>query len=322
MLSRLPPEVVDQFSPEEMIDMSLYVDDCRCACRVHFSVQDGLLNIHGQPIFDRLLVVGDLTLRGNLDIQRLPKMLAVTGSIDLSGCANLRILPSVMHAGEAVYMTELAIRELPTVMTAGGSIKLEDCPNLAAIPSGTKASSLHAARCAKLKELGSDLSFYVLDLSETMVTEIPTDLSVGNLKLRNCGSLTSIGEGAKVRDAIDVRGCDSLFTLPTSVQPGVAITDGMILMRDWVVVPTMTAVEGNLCLGERGISAFPHRHFKNLQRMQGRVLKVDRERTGLRSGLAVGLLEGDRQGKMPLEFMRRLINETLCEALRLPRVDT
>lgn len=318
MLSRLSPEIVDQFSPEDMIDTSSLVDDCRCACRAHFSVRDGLLNVHGQPIFDRLLVVGDLTLRGNLDLQRLPELLAVTGSIDVSGCANLRVLPSAMHAGEAVYMTELAIRELPTVMTAGGAIKLEDCPNLAEIPAGIRASSLHAARCAKLKKLGTDLSFHILDLSETMVTEIPSDLAVGNLKLRDCGSLMGIGEGATVRDAIDVRGCDGLFTLPTSVQPGIAITDGMILMRDWVIVPTMSAVEGNLCLGERAIGAFPHRHFKNLERMQNRVIKVDRERTGLRSGLAVGLLEGDRQSKMPIEFMRQLINETRSESLRLP----
>ena len=88
-MNRVPANIMDLFSPEDIVDMSVSVDDCRCQCREHITVQDGLLNVHGRPIFDRLLIKGDLLLPGNQEIRRLPDLLAVTGTVKAVGMAGL-----------------------------------------------------------------------------------------------------------------------------------------------------------------------------------------------------------------------------------------
>ena len=66
----------------------------------------------------------------------------------------------------------------------------------------------------------------------------------------------------------------------------------MMLANEWVVVPQMTAEEASMCLGAKGIEAFPHRHFKNLACMQERVTEVEREPRGLGKGRARLMFNG------------------------------
>lgn len=210
----LPSGIIDEFTPEDVLNMDGYVDDCACHCRVHFSVQDGLLNVHGRPIFERLLVRGNLTLSGNEEIRRLPDFLAATGSIFLSGCPKLEVMPSRMYAGDLIRLDETGIRELPTTMVAGRAIHIENCPNIRAVPPGVSTSLLYASGCTKLAEVAEGLEFNTLDLSETLIEELPADLTIkSELKLRDCSKLARIPEGVTVRNAIDVRGCDMLSTL-------------------------------------------------------------------------------------------------------------
>lgn len=97
-----------------------------------------------------------------------------------------------------------------------------------------------------------------------------------------------------------------LFTLPMSLQPVVAFTDGMLLSNDWVVVPNMTAAQASLCLGRKAIEAFPHRHFKNFDRMQDVVLSIDcKSNAGYHRPHAVGALKSDRSRPLDADFMRR-----------------
>lgn len=98
-----------------------------------------------------------------------------------------------------------------------------------------------------------------------------------------------------------------LFTLPRSVQPRVAVTDGMMLANDWVVVPQMTAEEASMCLGVKGIQAFPHRHFKNLARMQDTVTSLDSNGKGVCRGRAVGTLKSSRLQAPQRDHLRQLI---------------
>lgn len=304
----LPPGIIDEFPPEDVLNMDGYVDDCACHCRVHFSVQDGLLNVHGRPVFERLLVRGNLALSGNEEIRRLPDFLAATGSIFLSGCPKLEVMPSRMYAGELIRLEETNIRELPGTLVAGRAIHIDDCPNIRSIPTGVRTCVFQAAGCTKLTEVAGGLEFNTLDLSETPIVELPADLTIKNeLKLRNCARLTRVPEGVAVGGAVDVRGCDMLFTLPRSIQPWVAVTDGMMLANDWVVVPQMTAEEAGICLGTKAIQAFPHRHLKNLARMQDPVVSVDRDEKGLRRGRAVGALASARMQPRQRDHLRKLI---------------
>ncbi len=304
----LPPGIIDEFPLEDVLNMSGYVDDCACHCRVHFSVQDGLLNVHGRPIFERLLVRGNLSLIGNEEIRRLPDFLAVTGSVFLTGCPKLEIMPSRMYAGELIRLEETNIRELPGTLVAGRAIHIDDCPNVRSIPAGVRTCVFQAAGCTKLSEVAAGLEFNTLDLSDTPIEELPSELTIRNeLKLRNCARLSHIPEGVAVHAGIDVRGCDMLFTLPRSIQPRVAVTDGMMLANDWVVVPQMTAEEASMCLGTKGIDAFPHRHFKNLARMQDPVTSVDREGKGQCRRRAVGVLKSLRLQPSQRDHLRQLI---------------
>ena len=297
------------------VDMNGYVDDCSCQCQAHFTVKDGLLHVHGRPIFEGLAIHGSLELSGNVDLRRLPDRLAVTGSIYLSDCPNLKIMPSQLYVGESIHMDGIQVRNLPSIFEAGRQIVMNDCPNVLEIPAGVKTSCLYAAGCTKLRGIAPGLTFHVLDLSRTSIEELPADLEIKNeLKLRNCAQVRVISEGVIVENVIDVRGCDSLFTLPHSVQPRTVITDGMMIVHDWAVVPIMTGEEAGMCLGRKALEAFPHRHFKNLARMQDPVVSGDLSEKSYRQQLAVGLLRTERipQEETLLRVIRqRSIQDTL-----------
>lgn len=290
MNQQLPRSVLDEFAPDDVMDTSVYVDDCVCGCRSHFTVEDGLLNLHGRPIFEKLLVRGDLSLSGNQEIRRLPKLLAATGSIFVSDCRSLEIMPDRMFAGGSIRLDDTNIRELPGELVAQ-KLQMERCNNVHTLGKGLCVGIVQAARCASLTTLSEGLEFSSLDLSEAPIGALPCDLKVGfELCLRDCRELNLIPEGVTVGSAIDVRGCDKLFTLPRSVQPNIAVTDGMMLLNKWVIVPSMSAEEASMCLGTKGIHAFPHRHFKNLTHLQEPVTAVHRQVRGIGRDMAAGSL--------------------------------
>jgi hypothetical protein len=312
MARDLPESILQYFCSDDAVDMNMFVDDCLCACRSHVTVRDGLLNVHGRPIFERLLIRGSLNLNGNADLQRLPDVLAVTGSIFLSDCPNLKVMPSEMYVGDSIYMDRVGIRDLPKTMKAGRKITMNECPNVLEITLGVQTECLDAVGCSKLKRIASGLTFHILDLSGSPIEEIPAGITIENeLKLRNCIELAQISEGATVRYAIDVRGCDKLFTLPNSVQPVTAITDGMMIANDWVVAPRMSGEEASMCLGRKAIDAFPERHFKNLVRMQDAVVSVDTTEKGYRKSFAVGLLQSER--RRPDGVLQKLLSKRRIE---------
>lgn len=320
----IPPDFMDLFSPDNIVDMSGYVDNCVCACQQHFTVQDGLLNVHGRSIFDRLMVKGDLLLRDDQDIRRLPDILAVTGTISLSNCMKLEFMPSQLFANR-LFLDGTLIRELPERLVVD-EVDLTDCPNIKDIPVGTEARIMKAAGCSTLEGVPPGLKFASLDLSNTAITGLPSDLTITHeLRLRDCERLATLGEGMTVGAGIDVRGCDMLFTLPRSIQPTIAITDGMMLINDHVVVPNMSSEEAAMCLGVKANIALPHRHFKNLERMQQPVAAVDQEGRIVGRGRAVATLASGVT-KRPMEnrffrgFVARLDERPELQKMRKPKL--
>ena len=101
-----------------------------------------------------------------------------------------------------------------------------------------------------------------------------------------------------------------LFTLPRSAQPTIAITDGMMIIDKQVVVPKMTAEEAAMCLGVRGSMALPHRHFKNIERMQMPVVAIDRNACRGRAVAALGRrpARGDGTNSLMKLWVARLDN--------------
>lgn len=289
MRTTLSPELLAQFSPEDTVNMAGYVDDCACRCRAHFTVKDGLINLHGRPIFDRLLVLGNLVIPNEAGLLRLPDLLAVTGTVNIERCRNLKIMPSQMHVGDRLMMSDTHVRDLPSLLAVGSELKMERCAEVRELPEGLSAGAIKASACTRLEILPAELDAGSLDLSWTAIRSIPAGTKVrSNLRLRGCRQLTEVGEGATVANAVDVRGCDLLFTLPQSMQPSIVITDGMAVINNHVIAPAMSANELSLCLGKKGIEAFPHRHLKNLEQMQEKVLEVTIEVKGPLRGRAVG----------------------------------
>lgn len=303
-MEHVPTHILEMFSPEDIVDTSAYVDDCRCQCRQHITVQDGLLNVHGRAIFDRLLVKGSLILPDNQEIRRLPDVLAVTGTVNLTKCSRLEVMPSQMFA-DRVMLSGSSVRELPAHLMAG-DVDVRECPNLVGLPAALEVRRLRAAGCHKLETVPAGLKLATLDLSGCPITTLPADLTVTHeLRLQNCARLSSIEDGATVQTGIDVRGCDMLFTLPPSVQPAIAVTDGMMLAHNWMVVPTMSSEEAAMCLGVKAAGALPHRHFKNLRIMQEAVVSVDRQRKGVGRGRAVATLQSGAGKQLPAPHVFR-----------------
>jgi hypothetical protein len=316
-MPQFPPSITGLFSPDEVVDMSGYVDNCQCQCQQHFTVQDGLLNVHGRPVFDRLLVKGDLLLADNQDLRRLPDILAVTGTLSLSNCLKLEYMPSQLFA-DRIFLDGTLIRELPIQLVAD-TVDLSGCPNLKELPADTEVRVMKAAGCTDLKEIPAGIKFASLDLSGTAIVELPADLTISHeLRLRSCSKLTTLNEGMTVGTGIDVRGCDMLFTLPRSVQPTLAITDGMMLINDYVVVPKMSSEEAAMCLGVKANVALPHRHFKNLEHMQQPIAAVDQEGRNAGRGRAVATLaSGATRRLMDNRFFRGFVGR-MDERLELP----
>lgn len=149
-----------------------------------------------------------------------------------------------------------------------------------------------------------------MDLSETPITSLPSDLTVQDaLNLRNCSSLVEVPEGVTARYMVDLAGCERLFTLPRSLQPGLVVTDGMLFARDCLVVQKMSEVEASMCLGLMAIHAFPHHHLKNLDGMQASVQSIDHKLRNRDFGQSFAVLDGagvSTRGKEYYEQLRLL----------------
>lgn len=323
-MEKFPEDIERLFRPEQVVDMSGYVDDCHCACQQHFTVQDGLLNVHGRPMFDRVMIRGDLLLPDNPELRRLPDILAVTGTVNLSNCINLEVVPSQLFANR-VFLDGTRIRELPERMIAD-SVDLTECTNIKELPAGIHARILKAPGCSALDRIPPSLTFASLDLSGSAICELPGSLTITHeLRLRNCERLSVLAEGMTVGGSIDVRGCDMLFTMPRSIQPAIAITDGMMIINDHVVVPTMSSEEAAMCLGMKANIALPHRHFKNLQRMQQPVAGIESDGRSTGRGRAVATL-GSGATKLAAAnrffrgFVARLDERPELQSMRTPKL--
>jgi hypothetical protein len=292
----------DQFSPQQTVDLGAVVDDCACHCRQHYTVENGLLNVHGQPAFDRLLIKGDLHLAGDPGLVRLPDVLAVTGSVYLPDCINLKIMPSHMIVGGNVNLSRTRIRELPSSLIVAGTVDVRECDKLVGLPSGLRAAAVDASYCASLTRVAPGIAIHSLNLSGGPITTLPAELALNELKLRHCPDLVDVPEGVVVQKLIDVTGCGRLFTLPRSLQPQMAITDGILFAKDCLVLPKMSEVEGAMCLGAKAIHAFPHHHLKNLEGMQETVRSIEHKLKQHPYGRTFAILSNARVGTRGNEF--------------------
>ena len=104
----------------------------------------GVLAVNGRFVFDRLLIDDDLKFPGHVELARLPKVLAVTGSCDLSGCQKLSLMPEQMYVGGTLDLSETGVRQLPDTLLVGGDLAIDGCQSITALDPGVKFGGLRA----------------------------------------------------------------------------------------------------------------------------------------------------------------------------------
>jgi hypothetical protein len=123
----------------------------------------------------------ELLKKHGYDGSKLPNLLKISGSLNLSGCTELK--------------------SLPKGLTVDGSLYLRGCTSLTALPKG-----LNVGRHLILEGC-------------TSLTSLPKGLFVGcDLDLQNCTSLTALPKGLTVGWSLDIRNCTSLTELPKELK--------------------------------------------------------------------------------------------------------
>ena len=183
-------------------------------------------------------VNGSLSFENDLKLTELPEGLAV-GSLDLSGCRNLRALPRGLRARRLVlggawdpqplldaagelscYELDLKgsrVRSLPPGVRVEYRLDLEGCTELESLPEGLKVGSLILRGCTSQRSLPEGLDAYFLDISGcTGIERWPKrgSVQVGRFAARGCAQVRSLPCWLTRLAQLDVRDCTSLRKLP------------------------------------------------------------------------------------------------------------
>ncbi len=263
-----------KYIPDTNFDVSQIADDCDCtSCVV---VSESALSIHETgPIYNQLLAKGDLRLSGNTELRRLPRLLAVTGNLDLSECLQLTLMPEALYVGGWADLAGTPIEALPAKMIVEGKLDVHDCEELQEIHEDAVCESLEAGGCGKLHRIPGKRVYGSLGLSGTAIEELPEDLKIiASLTLKDCKYLTTIPEGTTVNHAVDVRGCSVLFRLPKSLQPRELTTDTFSVSPTGLHTPRINASDAEMMIGRPARDVIHHHLLENLEIMKANILAI------------------------------------------------
>lgn len=132
------------------------------------------------------------------EISKLPPL--VVKHLNLSGTKRFCKLPSHLKF-QLLYMCDSALEELPDGLTA--EMIILTCSALKSLPKGLKVHTLNVDS-NPLKTLASDMKVDVLDASDTLISEIPENLSFKELIVADCPYLTQIPDTVQVSDMLNI----------------------------------------------------------------------------------------------------------------------
>ncbi|MGH9751552.1 MAG: DUF6745 domain-containing protein [Blastocatellia bacterium] len=156
-----------------------------------------------------------LILRG-----KAPANLWVSGHLNLSNNPNLEKLPEGLTVASLDVSGCERLGSLPNNLRVG-RLNLSGCKSLIALPSGLSCYEMEV-RETEIRELPSDLRVeYRLDLSGcSRLERLPEGLKVGTLLLNDCVSLEALPEGLDV-NFLDISGCAALRGWPRNGRIGI-----------------------------------------------------------------------------------------------------
>lgn len=277
--------------PNETFLANQIADDCDCtSCVV---VHRAALSIHGKPVYERLLVKGDLRLRGDQELRRLPNLLAVIGTLDLSDCSKLELVSEGLYVGDNADFSRTPITELPAKTIVEQKLVVDGCEELREIGEATFCSSLSASGATKLRLIPGNREYLDLDLSGTAITELPPGITVKRtLNLSGCRNLVRIPEGTTVGYELDLTGCTNLHKLPKSLQPRNLCTDTFSVTETSVLMPFVEEDDADMMLGRPARDVIRHHLLERLCVLDYPISYVRTTSTGSSTGRyasAVGL---------------------------------
>jgi hypothetical protein len=149
----------------------------------------------------------DLILRGEASAD-----LQVSGHLNISGKPGLKWLPEGLTVA---------------------SLDVSGCKKLGSLPSNLRVRRLNVSGCESLAALPSGLSCYELEMRETEVRELPSDLRVEyRLDLSGCSRLERLPEGLRVGTLL-LNDCVSLEALPEGLDVNFLDISGCVALRGW-----------------------------------------------------------------------------------------
>jgi len=141
--------------------------------------------------------------------------------------------PAKLHvSGHLNLSNNPTLEALPEGLTAA-SLDVSGCESLGSLPNNLRVGRLNLSACKSLTALPPGLSCYELEMRETEVRELPSDLRVEyRLDLSGCSRLERLPEGLKVGTLL-LNDCVSLEALPEGLDVNFLDVSGCAALRGW-----------------------------------------------------------------------------------------
>lgn len=152
---------------------------------------------YSEYLFSQLHVGGDLTLQ-YASVTALPFGLTVLGNLDLEGSLLKSLAPN---------------------LTVGGRMEIQETSNLTRLPDGLTVGDYLSLRDTNIEVIGKNTTIgYLLDVSSSPVTKLPSSLTAHQLNLQHT-KIKTLPEDLVVGDWINIEGTS---IDPTKLPVGVA----------------------------------------------------------------------------------------------------
>jgi Domain of unknown function (DUF6745) len=216
--------------------------------RAHWNAADAREHLRQGNVPRRMRVHGHLSLVDASWLTYLPNSLEA-GTVDVSGCMNLRGLPERLRCEELV-LRRTNVECLARGLDVSRRIIATNCRKLQRV-APLRIPELRLRACTALERLPEGLHVRHLNLSGCeRVTELPANIAacVENLDVSGCFNLERLPEGFAYLETLNVRGCAKLTSLPVgiNIRTSIEVADSGLRSRPWTLRSTRLLWRGAL----------------------------------------------------------------------------
>jgi hypothetical protein len=187
-----------------------------------------------------------LTVKGNMNIwdcplTSIPKGLTVEGSLVITSPSKIASIGTGVKIKNNFYVAWIeSLLQIPSDLVVGGILDLSGS-KITNLPDNLRICSLVIRESKEIKNLPSGLKLELLSIDSTNIQSIPDDISISRrLNATDCESLTKLPSNLNINGQLLLSGCTNLFSLP----PGLKVQD--IVLTDTLVkeIPRDAEISG------------------------------------------------------------------------------